>query len=481
MPKASPHPQQPSQRQPNPRETTDYSKYSFWLETSGDDLTPRPALARSIDVDVVILGAGYTGLWTAYYLLKANPDLKLAVVEKEIVGFGASGRNGGWCSSKFPVTPAMLEKRYGSEAARALMLAMNDSVEEVARVCEEEGIDAHFHKGGILTLARGGRHLPMLRSSFDAYSRLGLGQQYRLLSAGEAQERVRVTNVCGALYAAENASLHPGRLVRRLARAIEKRGGVIYERTEVTGFEGGYSPRLLTVYGEVRARRAMVLAGESYLARLAKLHRAVLPVYSLITLTEPLTHSRWAEIGWQNRESLASCNYTVDYLTRTADGRILFGSRGAPYRFASQISDEQDRHVETHARIQQLVLEWFPMVRGVKFTHAWGGPVGMPRDWMPMTEFDPANKIASARGYTGQGVSTTNLTGRILAELISDRRTALSQLPIAQRRSPNWEPEPLRWLAVRYMQNAFSRIDEAGKRGKPAPTDAPLAKFLGRH
>ena len=459
---------------------TDYSKYSFWLETPGDDLTPRPALAHSIDVDVVVLGGGYTGLWTAYYLLKGNPSLKVAVVEKEIVGFGASGRNGGWCSSKFPVTPAMLARRHGVEAARALMLAMCDSVDDVARVCEEEGIDAHYHKGGILTLARTEQHLPMLRSSYEAYSKLGLGQQYRLLSASEALEHVRVTNVLGALYAAENASIHPARMVRGLARAFEKRGGVIYESTEVTNFEGGASPRLVTPGGEVRARKAIVLAGESYLTRLAKLHRVVLPVYSLITLTEPLTAAQWAQIGWQNRESVASCNYTVDYLTRTADGRILFGSRGAPYRMGSKISDEQDRHAETHDRIQQLVLEWFPSLQGVKFTHSWGGPVGMPRDWMPMTEFDPATKIATARGYTGQGVSTTNLTGRVLAELISGKRTALSQLPIAQRRSPIWEREPLRWIAVRYMQNAFFRIDQAGKRKKAKPFDTAFAQFLGR-
>jgi len=161
---------------------------------------------------------------------------------------------------------------------------------------------------------------------------------------------------------------------------------MIFERTEVADFESGPSPRLLMSVGEIRARHAIVLAGESYLTRLAKLHRTVLPVYSLIALTEPLTEAQWAQIGWQNRESLASCNYTVDYLTRTADGRILFGSRGAPYRLGSKISDEQDRHAETHARIQQMLLEWFPTLKDVKFTHAWGGPVGMPRDWMPMTE-----------------------------------------------------------------------------------------------
>src|SRR5579863_4966136 len=256
----------------------DYSKYSFWLETCGENLTPRPSLRESIDVDVAILGGGYTGLWTAYYLLRNSPHLKVAVVEREIVGFGASGRNGGWCSSKFPVTPAMLERRYGLNAARELMLAMCDAVDEVGRVCAEESIEAQFHKGGILTLARGAHHLPMIRASFDAYQRLGLEDQYQLLSADRARERVRATNISGGLFARENASVHPGRLVRGLARAVEKRGGCIYERTEVCRFEGRSAPRLVAQGGEIRARQALVLAGESYLSQLPALHRTLLPV-----------------------------------------------------------------------------------------------------------------------------------------------------------------------------------------------------------
>ena len=460
---------------------TDYAKYSFWLETCGEDLTPRPSLKESIDVDVAILGGGYTGLWTAYYLLRDNPGLKVAVIEKEIVGFGASGRNGGWCSSKFPVTPAMLEKRYGTDAARALMLAMCGAVDEVGRVCAEESIDAQFHKGGILTLARCEHHLPMIRVSLAAYGRLGLGEQYQLLTAEQAMDRISATNVRGALFARENASLNPGRLVRGLARAVERRGGIIYEKTEVTDFESGSKARLITPVGDVRAKIAIVLAGESYLSQLSKLHRVVLPVYSLITITEPLTAEQWTHIGWRNRESVASCSYTVDYLTRTADGRILFGSRGAPYQLGSKISDEMDRHSETHAYIQKLVVEWFPMLAGIRFTHSWGGPVGMPRDWMPMTDFDPVTKIATARGYTGQGVSTTNLTGRVVAELVSGKKTALSRLPVAKRKSPRWEREPLRWLAVRYMQNAFFRIDQADKQGRPRPKDAFVAESLGKH
>jgi glycine/D-amino acid oxidase-like deaminating enzyme len=459
----------------------DYRKYSFWLETCGDDLAPRPALAQSTDVDVAILGGGFTGLWTAYYLLRAAPGLKIAILEKEIVGYGASGRNGGWCTSHFPVTPTELQRRYGNNRARSLMLAMHDAVDEVSRVCEEENIDAHYHKGGVLTLARGEHHIDSLRASITEHKKLGLEQHCQWLSAEEALARVRVTNVLGATFAPQNACLHPGSLARGLARAVERRGGVIYEGTNVLDFRGGSSPVLVTPSGELRAKKAIVLAGESYLTRFRKLHRVVLPVYSLIVLTEPLNERQWAAIGWQNRESLDSCNYTVDYLTRTADGRILFGSRGAPYRFGSRISDDQDRHAPTHAHIKDLVREWFPMLNDVRFTHEWGGPVGMPRDWMPMAMFDADSKIATARGYTGQGVSTTNLLGRILSEFIAGKRNGLSQLPVAQRRSPKWEPEPLRWLAVRYMQNAFLRIDRAAKNGKHAPKDAGFAKYLGRH
>lgn len=459
----------------------DYSRYSFWLETAGEDLTPRPALLRSGAVDVAILGGGYSGLWTAYYLLRQNPSLSVAVVEKEIVGFGASGRNGGWCSARFPVTPTMLEQRYGRDSARALMLAMYDSVDEVGRVCDEEKIDAHFHRGGVLTLARGVHQLPLVRASHAAYDRLGFGDRVRLLSADETKERVKATRVLGSLHAFQGASLHPGRLVRGLARAVERRGGVIYEQTPVSEFEGGTTPRLLTAGGELRARRAIILGGEAYLTRLRKLHRALLPMYSLITLTEPLTQEQWSQIRWQNGESVASCRYTVDYLTKTRDGRILFGSRGAPYAFGSKITDEMDRHAETHADMQRALVEWFPALQGTKFTHSWGGPVGMPRDWMPTVSFDKSSRIGTAHGYTGQGVSTTNLAGRLLAGLVGEKPTGLESLPLAQRQSPTWEPEPLRWLAVRYMQDAFLRIDTALESGRSRPMDSPLTEFLGRH
>jgi glycine/D-amino acid oxidase-like deaminating enzyme len=464
-----------------------YKKVSFWLEDAlagepGADVShpvlARPALTRSTDVDVAVLGGGFSGLWTAYYLLRAAPGLRVAVAESEIVGYGASGRNGGWCSPRFPLSAAALADRYGVDKARATFLALQGAVDSIQQFCEEEGVEAGFRAAGTLTVARGKHQLASLKGSLAAYERVGLGDHYTMLSPEQMAERVRVTDVYGGLYTPDGASLHPGKLVRGLARAVEKRGGVIYEQTRVTDFSSG---RLVTEGGEVRAAKAVVLTGEAYLTRLRKMHRALLPVYSLISLTEPLTEAQWKEIGWERGENLSSTRNTVVYLTRTPDGRILFGSRGAPYEFGSVIRDGLDTHEETHTMIQDSLREWFPSLAGVKFTHAWGGPVGMPMDWTPSVRFDARTGIGFAGGYTGQGVSTTNLAGRILAGLILGEPSELDSLPFVQRKSPDWIPEPLRWAVVRYMQGALERIDLAQEAGRKKPADAWIAERLGRH
>jgi glycine/D-amino acid oxidase-like deaminating enzyme len=460
--------------------TTDYRSYSFWLENPGDDLTPRDPLDGTTVVDVAILGAGFTGLWTAYYLLQKQPALKIAVVEKEIAGFGPSGRNGGWCSGSFPVTPGMLRERYGAEAARSLLLAMYEAVDEVGRVAATEGIDAHFVKGGSLRLARGAHQLPSIQSSYETMVKLGLGDHYWLLDAAQVAERVRVAGALGAIATPECASLHPARLVRGLARAVEVHGGTIYEQTEVIDFVTGSAPRLITRRGDVHAR-TIVLAGESYLTRLTKLHRQLIPVYSLMIASEPLTDGQWAEIGWQDRACIGSSRLSVDYLSRTADGRILFGGRGAPYRFGSRIDDAFDRYPPTHAELRRMFVEWFPSLANIRFTHAWGGPLGMPRDWMPTMSFDPALGLATARGYTGTGVATANLSGRVLSDLILGVDSPLTHLPPVGHYSPDWEPEPLRWIGVRYVQQGFHRLDEQGQRTGRAPTGRSLVEKLGRH
>ncbi len=458
----------------------DYGSYSFWLETAGEDLAPRPSLSGPIEADVAVLGAGFTGLWTAYYLLLREPSLRVVVLESEIAGFGASGRNGAWCNSGFSVSPGELVRRFGKEAAKDLLLEMRGAVDEIGRVAAAEEIDAQYFRGGQLRIARGQAQVPGIQDAYEAARVLGIEEDLVLLGAEETAERVKITGARGALYNPHCATVHPARLARGLASAVERLGGEIFERTTVTDYEAGASPRLVTDVGGVRAG-AVVLAGEAYLARLRKLRREVLPIYSLIVLTEPLSEARWAQIGWEGRECVASNRYTVDYLSRTADGRILFGGRGAPYHYGSRIKDDYDLHHPTHEMLRLTAREWFPALEGARFTHAWGGPLAMPRDWMPTMSYDPAQGIATARGYTGQGVATANLSGRTLADLILGRDTAVTRLPTVNHETRTWEPEPLRWLGARYVQRGLMKADDHAEQTGEPPTGKTLAERLGSH
>lgn len=458
----------------------DYRSYSFWLETAGEELAPRPSLSGPTEADVAILGAGFTGLWTAYYLLRQDPSLRVVVLESEVAGFGASGRNGAWCNSGFSVSPGELMRRFGKEATKDLLLEMRGAVDEIGRVAGAEGIDAQYFRGGQLRIARGQAQVPGIRDAYESARSLGIEEDLVLLDAEETAERIRVTGARGSLFNPHCATVHPARLARGLAGAVERLGGEIFEGTTVTDFETGANPRLVTDVGGVRAG-AVVLAGEAYLARLPKLRREVLPIYSLIVLTEPLSEAQWAQIGWEGRECVASNRYTVDYLSRTADGRILFGGRGAPYHYGSRIRDDYDLHHSTHEMLRRTAREWFPALEGARFTHAWGGPLAMPRDWMPTMSYDPAQGVATARGYTGQGVATANLSGRTLADLILGQDTAVTRLPTVNHETRPWEPEPLRWLGARYVQRGLMKADDHAEQTGEPPTGKTLAERLGSH
>ena len=457
-----------------------YAAVSYWLESCGDDLTPRPPLDGSTAVDVAILGAGYTGLWTAHALLERDPSLRIMIVERDIAGFGASGRNGAWCTSGFAAGPDLLTHHYGRDAARAVHDAMVATVDEVGRVCDAEGIDAHYEKDGELSLAIGRHQLAALDAHQRSFDRLGVPEFAHRLDEQAAKAKLDVAGVVGAIWLPATAAVHPGRLVRGLARAVERKGATIVEQTEVTSVRTGAKPALETNRGAVNAG-VVVLAGESYLSGLPGYRRAVLPIYSLIVLTEPLTDAQIAEINWTHRAVVHSQALTVDYLSRTRDGRVLFGGRGAPYHFGSAIRPEFDQHAVTHERLRRAIVEWFPSLANVRTTHAWGGTVGVPRDWIPNMAYDRATGVATSHGYTGEGVAATNLGGRVLADLITGRETELTSLPMVNHRSRPWEPEPLRFLAARYLQHAALKIDERAARTGRAPSGRSIAERLIGH
>lgn len=428
--------------------TGDYRSLSLWHETSGDDWVPRDRLHGDLRADVAIVGAGFTGLWTAYYLLRSDPTLRVVVLEKEVAGFGASGRNGGWASALFPASLDKVASLDGSsrEAALALHAAMRASVDEVGRAASAEGIDAHFAKGGTISLARSRAQLRAARAEADHARSWGRGDdELRLLSASEAQERLAATHVRGATYTPDCAAIHPARLVRGLADVVQASAGArIFEQTPVTAVE---PHRVRTVHGTVSAD-VVVRATEGYTRSLAGMRRALAPVYSLVVATERLPDRTWDAIGLRERETFTDYRNLIVYGQRTRDGRLVFGGRGAPYHFGSRVSPSFDRDPRVFAAIWAALREMFPALQGTAVTHAWGGVLGVPRDWTASVGLDRATGLAWAGGYVGDGVSTTNLAGRTLRDLILGRDTTLTGLPWVGHRSQSWEPEPLRWLGV---------------------------------
>ena len=313
---------------------------------------------------------GYTGLWTAYYLAGLDPTLRIAVVEAEIAGFGASGRNGGWCSALWPTT-------CPPEVRRALA----DTVDEVGRRCATEGIAADYVKGGSLRIARTPAQVAQLRTA--PYT--------TWLSAEEASAHVAATGTLGAAYDADCAALHPGRLVRGLARAVERHGVTVYEQTRALRVQ----PRsVVTDRGRLRAD-VVVRATEGYTPRLDR--RALAPVYSLVIATEPLPASFWERVGWSNRETVSDGRRLIIYAQRTADDRIVFGGRGAPYHFGSAIKASYDRDGRVHTALRASLVDLWPAARDAAITHVWGGPLGVPRDFQPSVRYDRRHRDGLGR------------------------------------------------------------------------------------
>ena len=429
-----------------------YAGLSFWHETAGD-LTPRAPLAGDRDADVAIVGGGLTGLWTAWYLLERDPDLKIVVLEKEIAGFGASGRNGGWASALFPRSTASLERAHGRDAALAMRRAMVDTVDEVGRAASAAGIDIDYAKGGTIDYARSRVQLAAATAEVAEAASYGV-DALELWGA----EKVKAAGALGAAFDPACARIHPAKLVRGLAAALEARGVVIAEQTEVLDYRPG---RVETTRGSVTCDR-LVIATEGYGATLRATHRRVLPLYSLMIATEPLPDAFWDGIGIAHGQTFADFRHLVIYGQRTADNRFAFGGRGARYHWGSVIKPSYDRVPRVFEHLQRTLVDLFPDARDAAVTHRWGGPLGVPRDWHATASYDAENRVAWAGGYVGDGLSTTNLAGRTLADLLTGADTELTRLPWVNHTSPSWEPEPLRFAGANagMLAMQFADIEE---------------------
>ena len=442
---------------------SDYRSQSLWLDTVPDALEPRPALSCESQVDVAIIGAGYTGLWTAYYLKELEPGLRVAIVEAEIAGFGASGRNGGWCMGAV----AGIGNLYESDPQGAIRLQRElfDTVDEVERVCAHEDIDCHWARGGNVTVATSEPFREQLLEELDEWRHLGVDEEdVHWLEPDECALLVRTRTNLGGLYLSAVAALHPARLVRGLADVVEQRGVSIYERSPAVELA---ERNVVTPEGRLKAD-VVVRAAEGYTCSIPGQERALIPVHSMMVATEPLPQSVWDEIGFTDRVTFGDPRRNATYGQRTADGRIAFGCRGS-YYFRSKIRDRFSPDEPVFREVQDVLESFFPVLRGHRITHRWGGALGVPRSWTPSVGIDREAGLCWAGGYVGEGVGASNLAGHTLAELILEHETHRKDLPLVGGAFPSWEPEPLRFLGYATLTRFAEALDDANIHGRPTP------------
>ena len=447
---------------------------SHWFAELPD---PRPALPGDREADVCIVGAGYTGLWTAYYLKQADPALRITVLEARFAGFGASGRNGGWLAGLAPGSRDLLAKRHGRDSVITWQRMLNETVDEVIDVTRREGIDADIVKGGNLEVARTAAQAQRLRAEFDEDRHWGVDDAV-ILSGSEAAQRIRVDHLMLGSFNPHCARIQPAKLARGLADVVERLGVTIYEQTPVTTIRSG---RAETPLGVLRAP-IVLRATEGFTARMRGLRRRWLPMNSAMIATEPMAESLWRTVGWQGRETLGDLAHGFFYAQRTADERIAIGGRAVPYRYASRIDHDGAVGQHTIDYLTGVLNTVLPQTRGVPIAHGWCGVLAVPRDWTAGVAFDLATGLGEAGGYVGHGVAATNLAGRTLADLVLKRSTALTELPWVDHRSRTWEPEPLRWIGVQGLYSAYKLADrhEAGGRANTSPIAAIADRITGR-
>jgi glycine/D-amino acid oxidase-like deaminating enzyme len=439
--------------------------------------TPRPPLPGDREADVCIVGAGYTGLWTAYYLKRADPSLRIAVLEARFAGFGASGRNGGWLSGLVPGDRNRMAKRYGRDSVVAWQRALNDSVDEVIAVAEREGIDAGIVKGGTLEVARNGAQAARLAAAIEEEATWQV-DGIAVLTKQEAAERIRLDGVESAYHNPHCARIQPAWLARGLAEVVMRLGVDLYEASPATAVRAG---AVSTPHGAVRAP-VVLRATEGFTATLPGLRRRWLPMNSSMIATEPIPADVWESIGWAGRETLGDTAHGFFYAQRTVDDRIAIGGRSVPYRFGSRTDADGRVPLRTVAHLSSVLRTVLPQTRDIPIAHAWCGVLAVPRDWEASVLFDRTTGLGSAGGYVGHGVTATNLAGRTLADLVLGKRTPLTGLPWVGHESRNWEPEPLRWLGVRGMYLAYKAADWHESKGRRSTSLIAVVadKFAGR-
>jgi glycine/D-amino acid oxidase-like deaminating enzyme len=444
---------------------------SYWYADIGLPKTRRPAILADTSADVAIIGAGYTGLWTAYYLKLARPDLNVLIIDKHFAGYGASGRNGGWCMGAF----AWNHARYAATSSRSGVLdmvkALENTVAEITAVCDRLGIDADILPTEELMVATNPAQLARMRAEIAHRHAWGEGHRLRELTVAEVAQRISIPNVLGAMAVSGVTRIQPAKLVQGLARAVEAMGVRIAEDTPALSYAKG---EILTPNARITAP-IILRCTEGFTAQIKGHRRDWLPLNSAQIATAVLPPEVWAQIGWDGAELVGDMDNAYCYCQRTREGRITVGARGVPYKFGSGLDTDGAPDPETIRRLTAILHRHFPAAAAYPVDHAWCGVIGVPRDWCATVGLDAATGLGWAGGYVGVGVSTSNLAGQTLADLALGKTTPLTSLPWVGRRPRKWEIEPFRFLGVHLMYWLFAAADKRESRLGIPPSR--LARF----
>lgn len=454
-----------------------YGSEIFWLEGAPHDV--HASLQGAERADVVIIGGGFTGLWTAYELKKSDPSTEVVLLEAEEIAYGASGRNGGFAMTLLDMSLQHLLSSVGKEAARAAHLAVAESVTEIGLVCETEGITCNYDHAGLLVVATNPAQEKRVQRDLDAAETLGL-DSIKALSGHEVRAEVDSPTYLSALFDENAATLDPARLTRGLKRVVAESGVRIYEGTPVTGLDA--TQRMLRVRvprGHVDTAQ-VVLATNAWAHNLPQFKNKVVPLYSYIVLTEPLDHAVWNEIGWTNRQGIEDKRNYLHYYRRTADGRILWGGRDGVVYARPKIDPSHDRNDKVFKKLEATLRKTFPQLGATRITHRWGGPIAMSPGFVPLFGSIEAERVHYGLAYNGHGVAPSHLGGCILSDLVLGRDRGYGDLFFVGAEEHSFPPEPLTWLGAELTRRMLLAQDRKMDAGKSASAMDPLILRMAR-
>lgn len=450
-------------------------KRSLWLEEIASELTPLPALEGQLEVDVAIVGGGFVGLWTALRLLELRPDCRVAIVERDICGGGASGRNGGFVMSWWPKISS-LAAQCGKEEALRLARASAAAIGEIEAFCKAHDIDAHFRRAGWLWTATTDAQRGAWKGVQQTCERLG-EPVFQSLSDRDVARRAGSPTHLEGVVEASNATVQPARLVRGLRRVALEKGVRIFENTPMLSLDRGQPAVIRTPGGELRAPK-VVMATNAWAAAIPELRRTILPVTSTVVATAPIP-KRLEQIGWTGGEAITDSQLMVDYYRTTQDGRIAFGKGTGMISFASRIDERYDHNPQLSDDTEQDLRRTYPQLADVPVTHSWSGPIDRTYDSLPVFgHLNGAPHVVYGIGWSGNGVGPSRLGGRILASLALGIDDEWSRCGLVGRQPKRFPLEPVRYVGGLMVRGAVQRKEQAEAQNRRGSwLDRTLAGF----